>query len=259
MPLTSVTPELHYYSIMLLSMLFARRGHYLYGYIALFAKLPMYFNKVRLSSNPPPFLPFLSFHTATYKRDCKNVPKPRFVIWWHSECVIHDASLNTWQQLFFCLLSRFCQIFVIFLQLLRLFFSILCSNRSKTTLPPPRSQRYLWERREALSEQSVSQVRRRSDVLLRGARLLFISCRLLHPSCRAQSGWAEKMIDRLGTQGSRSSRKKIIIKACGRGDAARRDLPSIWYQIWASSFSSVPNVSSNCYILMIVHTSRLVS
>lgn len=164
-------------------------------------------------------------------------------LWSHSKCV--SASLNTWQLLFaHYLLSVKCLLFSSYYY--DYFFSSCAPITQKQPCHPPSSQRYLWALREALSEQSVSQVRRRSDVLLRGARLLFISCRLLHPFCCAQSGWAEKMIDRLGTQGGRSSRKKIIIKACGSGDAVRRDLPSIWYQTWASSCSTLPNVSSIC-------------
>lgn len=79
MPMTSVTPQLHYYSMMLWSMLFANRSHYLYGYIALLAKLQMYFSKIRLSPPPPPFSPFYS-STQELKHDYKNVSKLRLVI-----------------------------------------------------------------------------------------------------------------------------------------------------------------------------------
>lgn len=107
------------------------------------------------------------------------------------------------------------------------FSLILCS---KTTLVPPKSWQYRWER-AALSEHTVSQVRRRYDVLLWGARLLFISHHLLHPSHQAQSGRAKKMIDHLGTRGGRSAGWwGIIIKACGSGVPQRRDYGTIPYR-----------------------------
>lgn len=174
---------------------------------------------------------------------------PNWDVWLWSHSVFHVASLNTRQLLLFAhyLLSVKCLLFSYYYY--DYFFLILCSNRSKNNPATPEKPAISpGAARGIVGAERIPGTPALRCIAPRSQITFYFM--LPSPSILLCPEWVSRENDR----SARHSRRQVVEeknKNKGFVVAAMRDLPAIWYQTWASSGSTVPNVSLNWYIWMI--------